>query len=86
MALDDMARRVEVPTLLVRGALSDLVSPEGARHFLELCPHAEYVDVAGAAHMVAGDRNDIFGDAVIEFLDRQRHSGSLHPRSSLEDQ
>jgi pimeloyl-ACP methyl ester carboxylesterase len=86
MALDDMARRVEVPTLLVRGALSDLVSPEGARHFLELCPHAEYVDVAGAAHMVAGDRNDIFGDAVIEFLDRQRHSGSLHSGSSLEDQ
>lgn len=86
MALDDMARRVEVPTLLVRGALSDLVSPQGAQHFLELCPHAEYVDVAGAAHMVAGDRNDIFGAAVIEFLERHRHADSYRSGSSLEDQ
>jgi pimeloyl-ACP methyl ester carboxylesterase len=32
--------------------------------------HAEYVDVAGAGHMVAGDRNDAFTAAVIEFLRR----------------
>ena len=37
---------------------------------LELVPHAEYVDVADAAHMVAGDRNDAFSDAVVEFLSR----------------
>ena len=34
----------------------------------ELMPHARYVDVGGAGHMVAGDRNDAFNDAVIEFL------------------
>ena len=28
-------------------------------------PHAEYLIVANAHHMVAGDQNDIFGDAVI---------------------
>jgi hypothetical protein len=33
-------------------------------------PHSEYVNVTGAAHMVAGDRNDRFGDAVVEFLSR----------------
>lgn len=66
--LDDLARAVDIPTLLVRGAMSDLVSEEGARHFLEVCPHADYVDVAGASHMVAGDRNDVFADAVIGFL------------------
>lgn len=64
------ALRVVVPTLLVRGGLSDVLTEEGAQEFLKLCPHAEYVNVANAAHMVAGDRNDIFGDAVIEFLAR----------------
>ena len=64
------AARLTLPTLLVRGALSDLLTEEGARAFLELCPHSEYANVAGAAHMVAGDRNDIFGNAVIEFLSR----------------
>jgi len=66
---DDAARHLEVPTLLVRGQMSDLVSEETARHFLELCPHARYVDVSGAGHMVAGDRNDAFTDAVTSFLD-----------------
>ena len=65
---DDAARQLTVPTLLVRGRMSDLVSEETARHFLELCPHARYVDVSGAGHMVAGDRNDAFTGAVAEFL------------------
>jgi pimeloyl-ACP methyl ester carboxylesterase len=68
--LEACARTLKLPTLLVRGGLSDLLSEEGAQYFLKLCPHAEYVNVAKAAHMVAGDRNDIFGKAVIEFLAR----------------
>jgi non-heme chloroperoxidase len=63
------ARRVAVPTLLVRGGSSDVVSQEGVRELLELIPHASVVDVAGAGHMVAGDRNDRFNDAVVTFLD-----------------
>lgn len=66
--LDAAARRLDVPTLLVRGRLSDLLSEEGARHFLELVPHARFADVSGAGHMVAGDRNDVFTRAVMEFL------------------
>jgi pimeloyl-ACP methyl ester carboxylesterase len=65
---DEAARHLTVPTLLVRGRMSDLVSEETARHFLELCPHARYVDVSGAGHMVAGDRNDAFTGAVTDFL------------------
>jgi pimeloyl-ACP methyl ester carboxylesterase len=61
------ARRV--PTLLVRGRQSDLLSEEGAREYLDLVPHAQFVDVAGAGHMVAGDRNDLFNDAVVTFLE-----------------
>jgi pimeloyl-ACP methyl ester carboxylesterase len=59
-----------VPTLLVRGRMSDIVSEEGVRELQELVPHAEVVDVADAGHMVAGDRNDAFNDAVIEFVER----------------
>ena len=47
-----------------------MLSEEGAQAFLAMCPHAEYVNVAGAAHMVAGDRNDIFSTSVIDFLQR----------------
>ncbi len=62
------AAQLTLPTLLVRGRLSDLVSPETAQEFLEVAPHACFVDVSDAGHMVAGDRNDLFTDAVLEFL------------------
>ena len=68
--LEACSRCLRLPTLLVRGGLSDVLSEEGAQEFLHLCPHSEYVNVGEAAHMVAGDRNDIFGNAVIEFLSR----------------
>ena len=67
-----------LPTLLVRGGLSDVLSEEGAQSFLMMCPTSEYVNVQGAAHMVAGDRNDIFADAVIEFLSRAIPVGGRH--------
>ncbi len=70
--LTDAVRALKVPTLLVRGRHSDLLSEEGAREFLELAPHAEFADVAGAGHMVAGDRNEIFNGAVLGFLARHR--------------
>jgi pimeloyl-ACP methyl ester carboxylesterase len=71
--LQRAARTLTIPTLLVRGRMSDLLSEEGARELLELVPHAQLADVAGAGHMVAGDRNDAFNDAVVEFL------ASVHP-------
>lgn len=68
--LEAAAKNLTVPTLLVRGGLSDVLDEEGAQAFLALVPQAEYVNVADAAHMVAGDRNDIFGERVVEFLTR----------------
>jgi pimeloyl-ACP methyl ester carboxylesterase len=62
------ARGLTVPTLLVRGRQSDVLSEDGAQDFLTLVPHARYVDVSEAGHMVAGDRNDLFTDAVVRFL------------------
>ena len=64
------AARLSLPTLLVRGRMSDIVSEAGVRELQDLVPHAEVVDVAGAGHMVAGDRNDAFNAAVIEFVER----------------
>jgi pimeloyl-ACP methyl ester carboxylesterase len=74
--LEACARKLTLPTLLVRGELSDVLTEEGVQEFLQMCPHAEYVSVTNAAHMVAGDRNDIFGDAVIDFLDRRLPCGA----------
>jgi len=70
--LGKAARALTVPTLLVRGRVSDLLSEEGAQELLEMVPHARLVDVAGAGHMVAGDRNDLFNDAVVVFLESLR--------------
>jgi pimeloyl-ACP methyl ester carboxylesterase len=64
------AQKIRQPMLLVRGRMSDLVTEDIAREFLQLVPHVEYVDVEHARHMVAGDRNDIFTQAVLEFVQR----------------
>jgi pimeloyl-ACP methyl ester carboxylesterase len=61
---------IGVPTLLVRGLLSDVVTEEGVQAFLEAIPGAKLVDVGDAAHMVAGDQNDVFSQSVVEFLER----------------
>ncbi|ORV46841.1 peroxidase [Mycobacterium conspicuum] len=66
----DAILRDGVPMLLVRGQVSDLVSQDRADAFLARFPKVEFVDVHGAGHMVAGDRNDIFATAVLDFLSR----------------
>lgn len=55
--------------LLVRGGSSDVVTVDAAQALLRMIPHARYVDVADATHMVAGDRNDAFATAVLEFAE-----------------
>jgi pimeloyl-ACP methyl ester carboxylesterase len=66
------AATIKIPTLLVRGKLSDIVSDEGVEELRTAIPHAQYVNVEGAGHMVAGDRNDPFNQAVTGFLDGVR--------------
>jgi pimeloyl-ACP methyl ester carboxylesterase len=66
--LDVAVSNIHVPTMLVRGLLSDVVTDEGVEHFRAAMPQASVVDVAGASHMIAGDRNDVFSDAVVTFL------------------
>ena len=59
-----------VPTLLVRGMKSDIVDDDGVADLQRRIPHLEIADIRGAGHMVAGDKNDEFNAAVIEFLTR----------------
>ena len=66
--LDAAASRIAIPTLLVRGTQSNIVGEAEVAHFRELVPKAAYVDVLGAGHMVAGDRNDAFNAAILSFL------------------
>lgn len=69
--LDQAARALSAPVLLVRGKHSNVLSQRGVDAFLDTCPQAEFVDVQDAAHMIAGDQNDAFSDAVIAFLERK---------------
>lgn len=61
-----------LPLLLIAGAQSDVVDESAMDTFRAQAPHAEVISVAKAGHMVAGDRNDAFGDAISTFLARAR--------------
>jgi pimeloyl-ACP methyl ester carboxylesterase len=65
--LYNAARKIAVPTLLVRGTRSDIVSPEAAAELLTLIPTANAVEVT-AGHMIAGDDNDTFTTHLLDFL------------------
>ncbi|GAB4201273.1 MAG: alpha/beta hydrolase [Wenzhouxiangellaceae bacterium] len=64
------AAQISVPTLLVSGGRSDMISSEHIDELLTLIPHAEHARVADATHMVAGDDNDRFQAAIRPFLQR----------------
>jgi pimeloyl-ACP methyl ester carboxylesterase len=66
--LMDALPNLHLPILLVRGMQSELVHEAYAKEFVERAPTASYVDVGGAGHMVAGDKNDIFCSAILDFL------------------
>ena len=48
--LTECARAIDVPKLLVRGRMSDVVTEEAARRFVAAVPGTGYVDIADAAH------------------------------------
>ena len=68
--LSTAAANLSLPLHLIRGAASDLVSEEAIAHLRQVAPHAEYTDIANATHMVVGDANDAFSNAILGFLDR----------------
>lgn len=77
------ARQLSLPILLIHGGRSRIVTKESAREFLEMVPHADYVQIDGAHHMVAGDANDAFNGAIFDFVDRQGATPVPSPESTL---
>ena len=68
--LEAAARKITVPTLLVRGGRSRVVTEAGAQTLRTLIPHAEVAKIDDADHMVAGDANDAFHAPLVDFLAR----------------
>ncbi len=68
--LEQAAVALTIPILLIRGKLSDVVSPAGVEDFLAKVPRARFVELSEAGHTAAGDDNDAFSDAVVDFVDR----------------
>jgi pimeloyl-ACP methyl ester carboxylesterase len=68
--LEQAAINLEIPILLIRGKLSDVVSNEGVQDFLAMVPRAEFVELSGAGHTAAGDDNDAFSEVVVQFVAR----------------
>ncbi|MCP3936886.1 MAG: alpha/beta hydrolase [Actinomycetia bacterium] len=66
--LADALHGVHLPVVLVRGRQSDIVTDVQVADFCSEFPDAGFVDISGAGHMVAGDQNDPFTEAVIDFI------------------
>ncbi|GAA2427338.1 alpha/beta fold hydrolase [Mycolicibacterium llatzerense] len=66
--LEHAAINLEIPILLIRGKLSDVVTTEGVQDFLQKVPAAQFVELSDAGHTAAGDDNDAFTDAVVQFV------------------
>jgi pimeloyl-ACP methyl ester carboxylesterase len=66
--LEQAAINLEIPILLIRGKLSDVVSAEGVEDFLAKVPWAEFVELSEAGHTAAGDDNDAFSEVVVRFV------------------
>jgi pimeloyl-ACP methyl ester carboxylesterase len=67
--LIEAARSIRIPTLLISGGASDIVSEDTIDEFLALVPHARHVRVSEATHMIVGDDNAAFTRHVAQFLD-----------------
>ncbi len=68
--IETAAIGLQIPILLIRGKLSDVVSAEGVQDFLAKVPGAQFVELSEAGHTAAGDDNNAFSAAVVEFVSR----------------
>lgn len=75
--LERAAAGIRVPTLVVRGTSSDVVSQSGVDLLLDVLPHAEVADVRGVGHMVVGDDNATFTRELGRFLRTRVVSGPV---------
>ncbi len=79
--LEGIAASIALPTLYVRGAMSELVSRDDAAAFVERLPDGELVEVENAALVVVEDRIDALNGHLIDFLERRAPRGSPEYRA-----
>lgn len=60
--------RITCPTLVVRGAESDILASEVAKKMAERLPDGRLVEIAGAGHTVPADRPEEFVREIRRFL------------------
>jgi pimeloyl-ACP methyl ester carboxylesterase len=70
----EAAKCLEIPTLIIRGAVSDVVSEKVMEEFLTTVPHVKAITVANAGHMVAGDSNHTFTNTVLAFMNEFKNN------------
>jgi pimeloyl-ACP methyl ester carboxylesterase len=68
--LERSASQLRVPALVMRAALSTLVTPAQIERFKSLVPSLAHEEIAGVGHMVTGDDNYVYVPALTRFLDR----------------
>jgi pimeloyl-ACP methyl ester carboxylesterase len=63
-----MCRKITAPTLFIRGAQSDLITPELARRMGNEIPNCTVVEVGPSGHSVPLDNPDGFAKVVLPFM------------------
>lgn len=76
-------RSLTTPTLLVRGAESDVLTQDVAERAVREMPNARLALISGAGHSVPGDNPDDFSGAALQFL-QDVENGDFHP-TAVED-
>ena len=68
--MESASKQITAPVMLLKGALSEVVSARGVDALKQLIPHLEYLEIGGTSHMVAGDDNNAFNQAIKAFVSR----------------
>lgn len=67
--LEAAARALTIPTLLVHAGRSEVIGEDEVADLQRLIPQLDYVRIEQAGHMVMGDKNNTFNQAIVSFLD-----------------
>jgi pimeloyl-ACP methyl ester carboxylesterase len=66
--LSELIGEVKCPTLILRGALSDILSPEGAAETAAAFKRGRLVEIPDATHMIPSDNPTAFRSEIRKFL------------------
>lgn len=69
--LESVAAGLTLPTLVLRGRESELVTESEMERFRKILPTAEFLDIEGAGHLASLDKSDAFNSLLLEFLERR---------------